>query len=113
MPAIDLTARNVQDEVKKAGLPWSAAKGTSPLSDLTIGYNTFLPISGFIPKEKIPDPHDVRLELKVNGVTKQNDKTDLMIFKIPELMEAVTDVMPLLKGDMLLSMNSLFMVADG
>jgi acylpyruvate hydrolase len=71
-----------------------------------------LPISVFIPKEKIPDPHDVRLELKVNGVTKQDDKTDLMIFKIPELMEAVTDVMPLLEGDMLLSIDSLSMITD-
>jgi len=32
--AIDLTGRNVQDAVKKKGLPWSAAKG----------YDTFLPI---------------------------------------------------------------------
>jgi acylpyruvate hydrolase len=71
-----------------------------------------LPISVFIPKEKILDPHDVRLELKVNGVTKQDDKTDLMIFKIPELMEAVTDVMPLLEGDMLLSIDSLSMITD-
>lgn len=33
MVGIDLTARNLQDEAKKAGLPWSAAKGTS------IGYS--------------------------------------------------------------------------
>ena len=26
---IDLTARNLQDEAKKAGLPWSSAKGMS------------------------------------------------------------------------------------
>jgi acylpyruvate hydrolase len=71
-----------------------------------------LPLSIFIPKEKIPDPHDVRLQLKVNGVTKQDDNTELMIFKIPDLMEAVTDVMPLLTGDILLSISSLSMVTD-
>lgn len=32
--AIDMTARNVQDQVKKKGLPWSAAKG----------FDTFTPI---------------------------------------------------------------------
>jgi acylpyruvate hydrolase len=103
-----LTARNLQDEVKKAGLPWSAAKGIFFMyMTLMIGYYSFLPISSFIPKEKIPDPHNVRLQLTVNGETKQDDKTDLMIFKIPELMEAVTDVMPFTMGDILLSMVSL------
>jgi acylpyruvate hydrolase len=32
--AIDMTARNMQDQVKKKGLPWSAAKG----------FDTFTPI---------------------------------------------------------------------
>src|ERR1700740_1347335 len=57
--AIDLTARNLQDEAKKAGLPWSAAKGNSSIHrNLMVGYHSFLPISLFIPKEKIPDPHN-------------------------------------------------------
>jgi 2-keto-4-pentenoate hydratase/2-oxohepta-3-ene-1,7-dioic acid hydratase in catechol pathway len=32
--AIDMTARNLQEEVKKKGLPWSAVKG----------FDTFTPI---------------------------------------------------------------------
>lgn len=32
--AIDMTARNVQDDVKKRGLPWTASKG----------FDTFTPI---------------------------------------------------------------------
>jgi len=90
---IDLTARNLQDEVKKQGLPWSAAKG----------YDTFMPLSTFIPKEKIPDPHDVRLQLQVNGKVVQDDNTNLMLFKIPELFDAITDVMTLEKGDIVLT----------
>ena len=61
-------------------------------------------MSKFIPKEKIPDPHNVRLELQVNGKVVQNDNTDLMLFKIPELLEAITDVMTLEAGDIVLSM---------
>ncbi|KAG2031629.1 hypothetical protein BDR03DRAFT_94093 [Suillus americanus] len=38
--AVDMTARNMQDEVKKKGLPWSAVKG----------FDTFTPIGSFIPK---------------------------------------------------------------
>jgi 2-keto-4-pentenoate hydratase/2-oxohepta-3-ene-1,7-dioic acid hydratase in catechol pathway len=102
--AIDLTARNQQDEAKKAGLPWSAAKGIACLIGLTLGYNTFLPLSNFIPKEQIPDPHNVRLELRVNDKAVQDDNTNLMLFKIPELFDAITDVMTLNRGDLVLSM---------
>ena len=70
---------------------------------LTTGYDTFLPMSEFIEKSKIPDPHDVRLELQVNGKVVQNDNTNLMLFKIPELLQAVSQVMTLRRGDILLS----------
>ena len=60
-------------------------------------------MSKFIPKEKIPDPHNVRLQLLVNNKVVQDDNTNLMLFKIPELIDAVTDVMALERGDILLS----------
>ena len=102
---IDMTARNVQDEAKKAGLPWTAAKGTFTRLFVVdgVGYDTFLPVSKFIAKEKIPDPHDVRLQLQVNGKVVQDDNTNLMLFKIPELFQAVSQVMTLRKGDIVLS----------
>jgi acylpyruvate hydrolase len=78
-------------------------KGYYPTMQLTLGYDTYLPLSKFIPKERIPDPHNVRLELQVNGNTVQDDNTNLMLFKIPELLEAITDVMALEKGDLVLS----------
>jgi 2-keto-4-pentenoate hydratase/2-oxohepta-3-ene-1,7-dioic acid hydratase in catechol pathway len=62
-------------------------------------------MSKFIPKEKIPDPHNVRLQLKVNDKVVQDDNTELMLFKIPELLEAITDVMALEEGDIVLSMS--------
>lgn len=60
-------------------------------------------MSKFILKEKIPDPHNVRLQLKVNDKVVQDDNTELMLFKIPELLEAITDVMALEEGDIVLS----------
>src|SRR5271170_5923635 len=100
-----MTARNVQDEAKKAGLPWTAAKGTFFILFVVdgVGYDTFLPVSKFIKKDKIPDPHNVRLQLQVNGKVVQDDNTNLMLFKIPELLQAVSQVMTLRKGDVLLS----------
>lgn len=91
--AIDLTARNVQDEAKKKGLPWSIAKG----------FDTFLPLSKFIPKNKIPDPYKAELHLEVNGETKQKDLVDLMIFPIHEILATMSSVMTLNEGDIILT----------
>ncbi|KAK5133259.1 hypothetical protein LTR08_007993 [Meristemomyces frigidus] len=91
--AIDMTARNVQDEAKKKGLPWSIAKG----------FDTFCPVAGPIAKSKITDPHDVEIYLKVNGKTKQEDSTGLMLFRIPRQLSDISKVMTLEKGDIVLT----------
>ncbi|GAA5868261.1 hypothetical protein JCM1840_005617 [Sporobolomyces johnsonii] len=91
--AIDYTARNVQDAAKAKGLPWSAAKG----------FDTFCPVGPFIPKEKIQDPHDLKLWYKINGETKQSDSTNLMLYRIPQLIEHVSSIMTLEEGDLLLT----------
>lgn len=90
---IDMTGRNVQDEAKKKGLPWSIAKG----------FDTFLPIAGPIPKSKITDPHNIELYLSVNGQMKQNDNTELMLFRIPRQLSDISKVMTLEKGDIVLT----------
>ncbi|KAJ2162349.1 hypothetical protein GGF46_000713 [Coemansia sp. RSA 552] len=90
---LDLTARNLQDEAKKKGLPWSAAKG----------FDTFTPIGPFIPASMIPDPQNVRLWIEVAGHIKQDGMTDAMIFPIPQLLEHVSRVMTLEEGDLVLT----------
>ena len=91
--AIDMTGRNVQDEAKKKGYPWSIAKG----------FDTFLPLAGPIEKGRIKDPHDIELYLKVNGETKQEDNTNLMLFQIPRQLSDISRVMTLEKGDIVLT----------
>ena len=91
--AIDMTARNMQEEAKKKGIPWSAAKG----------FDTFLPISQYIPKLDIPDPHDVELWLTVNGEERQRDSTGLMLFRIPRILSEISRVMRLEEGDIVLT----------
>ncbi|SGZ56486.1 CIC11C00000003077 [Sungouiella intermedia] len=91
--AIDFTARNVQDEAKKKGLPWSIGKG----------FDTFLPLSNFIEKSKIADPYNVRLQLSVNGETKQDDMTNLMLFPIHKILSHMSSIMTLEKGDLILT----------
>lgn len=92
--AIDLTARNVQQEAKKKGLPWSIAKG----------FDTFLPLSNsIISKDIIQDPYKVFLQLDVNGKTQQADSTSLMIFQIPYMLSSISSVMTLEAGDVVLT----------
>ncbi|KAJ6132944.1 hypothetical protein N7471_008159 [Penicillium samsonianum] len=91
--AIDMTARNVQDEAKKKGLPWSIAKG----------FDTFLPISQEIPKSRIPNPHDAFLRLRVGQTERQADSTSLMLYRIPQQLAQISRVMTLEKGDIVLT----------
>jgi acylpyruvate hydrolase len=91
--SIDVTARNVQNEAKKKGLPWSISKG----------FDTFCPISQEIPVDRIPDPHNVRLWLSVNGEMRQNDNSNLMLFNIPRMLSDISKVMALEEGDIILT----------
>ncbi|OQE37175.1 hypothetical protein PENCOP_c010G03182 [Penicillium coprophilum] len=91
--AIDMTARNVQDEAKKKGLPWSIAKG----------FDTFLPISQEIAKSRIPNPHDAFLRLSVANNERQADSTSLMLYRIPQQLAQISRVMTLEKGDIVLT----------
>ncbi|OJJ79855.1 fumarylacetoacetate hydrolase family protein [Aspergillus glaucus CBS 516.65] len=91
--AIDMTARNVQDEAKKKGLPWTIAKG----------FDTFLPVSQEIAKSRIPDPHNAFLRLSVGSEQRQADSSGLMLYRIPRLMAEISRVMTLEKGDLVLT----------
>eukprot|EP01114_Cavostelium_apophysatum_P006656 TRINITY_DN1807_c0_g1_i1.p1 TRINITY_DN1807_c0_g1~~TRINITY_DN1807_c0_g1_i1.p1 ORF type:complete len:225 (-),score=34.13 TRINITY_DN1807_c0_g1_i1:291-965(-) len=91
--ALDMTARSLQDAAKKAGQPWTAAKG----------FDTFCPIGKFIPKEKIPNPKNVGIWLKVNGESRQNGNTSDMIFSIEKCLAHISSVMTLEVGDIILT----------
>lgn len=90
---LDMTARDVQDECKKKGLPWTLAKS----------FTGSCPVSAFVPKEKVPDPHRLKLWLRVNGQLRQEGETSAMIFSIPYLISYVTKFIALEEGDIILT----------
>ncbi|XP_004692231.1 PREDICTED: acylpyruvase FAHD1, mitochondrial [Condylura cristata] len=90
---LDMTARDVQDECKRKGLPWTLAKG----------FTGSCPVSAFVPRERIPDPHGLRLWLKVNGELRQEGHTSAMIFRIPDIISYVSRIMALEEGDLILT----------
>lgn len=91
--ALDMTDRVAQQKAKKAGLPWSIAKG----------FDTSCPVSEFIPKDKIADPQNVDLWLKVNGEMRQTGNTKDMIFPIPFLVNWISHRFTLDVGDVILT----------
>ncbi|CEP60000.1 Fmp41p LALA0_S01e00738g [Lachancea lanzarotensis] len=95
--SLDLTARNVQDEAKRKGLPWSIGKG----------FDTFLPISEFISKTLLGDParlqDSFRLKCEVNGKTRHDGTSDLMLTPLHEIVQHISTVMSLEAGDLVLT----------
>ena len=60
------------------------------------------PISpNVVPKEAIPDPHNLRLRTYVNGELRQEGTTADLIFSIPFLIAYLSDFMTLQPGDMI------------
>ena len=86
--ALDMTARDFQNDLKKKGHPWELAKC----------FDTSCPISEFISKEAIKDPHNLNLVCKVNGELRQNDSTGKMIHRIPELISYISQYFSLEEG---------------
>ncbi|CAD8138876.1 unnamed protein product [Paramecium pentaurelia] len=91
--ALDLTDRELQAHFKKQGFPW----------DLSKGQDLFFPISNLIEKEKIEDPYNLTLELRINDKIVQHDKTSSMYYKIADLICYISKFMTLNPGDLVLT----------
>ncbi len=62
----------------------------------------FAPLGPFlVTKDEIPDPHNLRLWLKVNGEMLQDSNTSDVIFDIPTLIAHLSQYMTLLPGDVI------------
>lgn len=77
-----------QDEFKSAGHPWFLAKS----------FDGSCPITDFIDKSAVSDPHNVELFCKVDGKDRQRAVTNAMIFDIPTLLEFITKTVTLVPG---------------
>jgi 2-keto-4-pentenoate hydratase/2-oxohepta-3-ene-1,7-dioic acid hydratase in catechol pathway len=87
---LDMTAREVQAKAKKAGHPWSVAKG----------YDTFAPIGQFAAADGF-DPSNAEIRLVINGVEVQSGNTNDMVFDVGELLAYCSTIFTLEPGDLL------------
>jgi 5-carboxymethyl-2-hydroxymuconate isomerase len=88
---LDMTMRDVQSDAKKAGMPWSTAKG----------FYTSAPLSPFVDASQVADPHKLELTLKVNGAIRQRTNTGKMNFKVDDLISFLSTVFTIDEGDII------------
>jgi 5-carboxymethyl-2-hydroxymuconate isomerase len=88
---LDMTMRDVQKEAKNAGNPWTIAKG----------FDTSAPMSEFVPKDRVKEPDNLEVILRVNGKTRQHSNTANMIFKIDVIISFLSSIFTLEEGDII------------
>lgn len=91
--AIDMTLRDVQDNLKKKGLPWDIAKG----------FDTACPLSDFVPSSQVANPQQLTIRLTQNGEERQNGSTGLMINPVAKIISYLSTVFTLEEGDIILT----------
>jgi len=88
---LDMTARDMQNEAKKRGLPWTKAKcfdNSAPLGPK------------IVPPDKIKW-NDLEIRLSVNGKVKQDGRTADMIFSVEELISSASKLFTLYPMDVI------------
>jgi len=66
------------------------------------GQDTFAPMGPYlVTKDEIENPHNLNLSLKVNGIEKQNSNTKFLLFNINDLIEDLSIVFTLERGDII------------
>lgn len=63
------------------------------------GFTPFGPI--LVTPDELDDPDDLAIECSINGETVQSGRTRLMIFNVPQLIQKLSAILPLLPGDII------------
>lgn len=64
--------------------------------------DTFAPVGPYLVTiDEVPDPHNLRLWLKLNGETLQDGNTSDFIFNVPEVVSYLSQFMSLMPGDII------------
>ena len=90
---IDFTARDVQDELKSKGLPWEKAKS----------FDGSAVVGKWVSKSNYNSLDQLNFSLKKNNEVVQSASSELMLWKIDELISYVSQFFTLKKGDIIFS----------
>lgn len=89
---IDFTARDLQSELKKKGLPWEISKG----------FDNSAALGSFVPKEKFGKGiGELNFGLKKNGVVVQSANSSEMIHPVDKIIAYASRFFTLKTGDLI------------
>jgi 2-keto-4-pentenoate hydratase/2-oxohepta-3-ene-1,7-dioic acid hydratase in catechol pathway len=88
---IDFTARDLQAECKKKGLPWEKAKA----------FDNSAPIGEFVAIDSLKDKNAIDFHLDLNGTTVQQGNTRDLIFTFDQLVSYISKFITLRMGDLI------------
>ena len=88
---IDFTARDLQKELKTKGLPWERAKG----------FDGSAVVGSWLNRDQFSDVNAISFSMQKNGSTVQSGNTQLMLWKIDEIIEYVSKYFTLKIGDII------------
>lgn len=90
---LDLTLRDIQNDLKKKGLPWEVAKA----------FDGSAPMGAFIAPQAFGDFSDVEFSLTVNGGERQHGHSSDMITAVLPLLAFISEIFTLEPGDVVMT----------
>jgi fumarylpyruvate hydrolase len=91
--SLDMTRRDLQGEAKKLGRPWEIGKA----------FERSGPVGPLYPVSQVGHPDHGRIELKVNGESRQVGDLNQMIWKVPEMISYLSEYFELQAGDVIMA----------
>ena len=88
---LDMTRRDLQNEMKKHGRPWCIGKG----------FDHSAPIGPITPAQHLPDIDQANISLQVNGSVRQQSQLRQMIWNVPETIAQLSAAWELQPGDLI------------
>jgi len=88
---LDMTLRDIQDELKKKGHPWTISKC----------FDTSAAVSEFVSSEEYRLTMNEEITLTINGVVKQKEKLNMMLFPPAKIVHYISSLMTLERGDLI------------
>lgn len=90
---LDMTRRDLQNEMKKQGRPWCIGKA----------FEQSAPMGPITPKEQAGDIEQAQIALEVNGATRQSSHIGKLIWNISETIEHLSAAWELQPGDLIMT----------
>jgi len=88
---VDITRRDLQQQMKQQGRPWEVGKS----------FDHSAPISEIVPATSIGHPQSGRVWLTVNDEIRQDGDLNQLIWSIPEIIAILSESFELMTGDLI------------